>query len=210
MASVARNAEPDESQTNNTGGDSAVLNMKHLLQDEWAFWFFKNDKARDWSKNQKYITSFSTVEDFWAIFNHIQPVSSLPAGCDYSLFKEGIEPMWEDAANVNGGRWVLQTTKVQRSDGLDTFWREVLLLLVGDMFLEDSEEICGAVVQVRMKGDKLAVWTRSCKKEVIARIGAKFRAVLPSLPSGTSISFFAHQDAMSKAGSVNNKPLMVL
>ena len=36
------------------------------------------------------------VEDFWALYNHIELASRLAAGCDYSLFKEGIKPMWED------------------------------------------------------------------------------------------------------------------
>ena len=36
------------------------------------------------------------VEDFWALYNHIELASRLAAGCDYSLFKEGVKPMWED------------------------------------------------------------------------------------------------------------------
>ena len=36
------------------------------------------------------------MEDFWALYNHIELASRLAAGCDYSLFKEGVKPMWED------------------------------------------------------------------------------------------------------------------
>ena len=50
-------------------------------------WFFKNDKSKDWASNLRYITSFDTVEDFWALYNHILPASKLGVGCDYSLFK---------------------------------------------------------------------------------------------------------------------------
>ena len=50
-------------------------------------WFFKNDKNKDWASNLRYITSFDTVEDFWALYNHILPASKLGVGCDYSLFK---------------------------------------------------------------------------------------------------------------------------
>ncbi|XP_013398377.1 eukaryotic translation initiation factor 4E [Lingula anatina] len=64
--------------------------IKHPLQNRWALWFFKNDKAKDWASNLKLITSFDTVEDFWALYNHIQPASKLPSGCDYSLFKVNI------------------------------------------------------------------------------------------------------------------------
>ena len=45
--------------------DSELL-VKHPLQNTWALWYFKNDKRNNWLDNQKVITTFSTVEDFWA------------------------------------------------------------------------------------------------------------------------------------------------
>ena len=35
------------------------------------------------------------------------------------------------------------------------------MLLVGESFGEYSESVCGAVVQIRTKGDKLAIWTKN-------------------------------------------------
>jgi translation initiation factor 4E len=67
--------------------------------------------------------AFNTVEDFWSVFNHIEQVSNLTAGCDYSFFTSGIKPMWEDEANKNGGRWVINIDRRQRSSGLiDKLW----------------------------------------------------------------------------------------
>lgn len=40
--------------------------IKHPLENCWAIWFFKNDKAKEWSANLKRIAAFDTVEDFWA------------------------------------------------------------------------------------------------------------------------------------------------
>ena len=46
------------------------------------------------------------------------------------------------------------------------------MCLVGEVFDESSDEVCGAVVQNRARGDKLSLWTRDCKAEVhIRRIG---------------------------------------
>lgn len=42
------------------------LMIKHPLQNRWALWYFKNDKSKDWASNLKLITSFDSVEDFWA------------------------------------------------------------------------------------------------------------------------------------------------
>lgn len=38
-----------------------------------------------------------------------------------------------------------------------------LLLLIGEAFEEHSDEVCGAVVNIRAKGDKVGVWTRDAK-----------------------------------------------
>ena len=57
------------------------------------------------------VSTFDTVEDFWALYNHIQTPSGLNHGSDYYLFKEGIKPMWEDPQNVDGGRWLMVVDK---------------------------------------------------------------------------------------------------
>lgn len=47
-----------------------------------------------------------------------------------------------------------------------------LLCLVGESFDEASEDVCGAVVNVRHKGDKIAIWTSNCQnREAILTIG---------------------------------------
>jgi len=35
-----------------------------------------------------------------------------------------------------------------------------MLCLIGEAFDDETDEICGAVINVRMRGDKIAVWTR--------------------------------------------------
>ncbi|XP_065186885.1 eukaryotic translation initiation factor 4E-1A-like [Sycon ciliatum] len=178
--------------------------VKHPLHNGWDWWFFKNDKSREWRTNLKQITVFSTVEDFWALHNHIQPVSNLPAGCDYMLFKTGIEPTWEDSANKRGGRWLMQTGKTVRAEKLDTYWLEILLLLVGEGFGDDADCVNGVVVQIRAKMDKLALWTKTTDKQQNDRIERRFREVL-KLPSSITTHFEPHQDAL-KSISAPRKP----
>ncbi|KAH1013573.1 hypothetical protein HUJ04_002551 [Dendroctonus ponderosae] len=76
--------------------------VKHPLQNVWTLWYYENDRNQSWEKNQREISSFDTVEDFWSLYNHIKPASELKQGTDYSLFKKGIMPMWEDNANKKG------------------------------------------------------------------------------------------------------------
>jgi len=178
---------------------------KHPLQNRWSMWYYKNDKQKDWKSNQRLIASCDTVEDFWALFNHLKPPSALQAGCDYSFFKEGIEPMWEDPRNVEGGRWLINLQRQQRNCDLDRFWQETLMCLVGEIFDPFSDEVLGAVVNIRAKGDKLAIWTADAeKKSQILNIGKNMRLKL-NVPRHIQIEFQAHKDTSSKSGSTTKK-----
>jgi len=101
------------------------LMLKHPLQNVWTLWYLENDRTKSWEDMQNEITSFDTVEDFWSLYNHIKPPSEIKLGSDYSLFKKGIRPMWEDAANNNGGRWVIALNKILKDD-LDKLWLDVV------------------------------------------------------------------------------------
>ncbi|XP_035669638.1 eukaryotic translation initiation factor 4E-like isoform X1 [Branchiostoma floridae] len=210
-AAVKTEEEKDEA----AGAAAAKLDtddlkyIKHPLQNRWALWFFKNDKTKTWAANLRCVSTFDTVEDFWALYNHIQVASRLQSGCDYSLFKDGVEPMWEDAFNKTGGRWLINIQKQQRHSDLDRFWLETLLCLIGEAFEEDSDEVCGAVINVRGKGDKIAIWTHDCKNsDAVIRIGRKFKERL-NLPPKFVIGYQAHTDTMSKSGSTTKNRFSV-
>ena len=54
-----------------------------------------------------------------SIFNNISKTSEIPLKSDYALFKKGVRPEWEDAANQNGGKWSFQ---FKRNVGIDELW----------------------------------------------------------------------------------------
>ena len=53
------------------------------------------------------------------IFNNIAKTSEIPLKSDYALFKKGVRPEWEDAANKEGGKWSYQ---FKRNAGIDELW----------------------------------------------------------------------------------------
>ncbi|KAL1452088.1 hypothetical protein WDU94_006401 [Cyamophila willieti] len=181
------------------------LMIKHPLHNKWTLWYFENDKNKGWEENQREITSFSTVEDFWCVFNHIKQASDLRVGCDYSLFKAGIRPMWEDETNKNGGRWLISLDRKQRNSELNAFWLEILLCLIGEAFDDHSEDICGAVVNIRPKGDKIGIWTVDAsrsKLDGILSIGRKIKERL-GIGSDYQIVYQSHRDTASRTSSTS-------
>ncbi|XP_025871422.1 eukaryotic translation initiation factor 4E isoform X1 [Vulpes vulpes] len=204
---------PPPTEEEKTESNQEVANpehyIKHPLQNRWALWFFKNDKSKTWQANLRLISKFDTVEDFWALYNHIQLSSNLMPGCDYSLFKDGIEPMWEDEKNKRGGRWLITLNKQQRRSDLDRFWLETLLCLIGESFDDYSDDVCGAVVNVRAKGDKIAIWTTECEnREAVTHIGRVYKERL-GLPPKIVIGYQSHADTATKSGSTTKNRFVV-
>ena len=63
--------------------------------------------------------------------------------------------MWEDPANIKGGRWLTIIDRSKRAEHLDERWRELIMALIGEQF--NNLGVCGAVVNVRQKGDKVSL-----------------------------------------------------
>lgn len=58
-----------------------------------------------------------------SLYNNIRTPSQMQAGVSFFLFKDGIEPKWEDAKNTNGGCWTAGVPKTPNSKALlDTWW----------------------------------------------------------------------------------------
>ncbi|XP_055587674.1 eukaryotic translation initiation factor 4E-like [Uranotaenia lowii] len=131
--------------------------IKHPLQFHWTLWYQEPDKEKSWGGNLKEVATVGAVEDFWKLCNHIKSPSDLKTGGDCSLFKQGIRPMWEDEKNFRGGRWVINVPRQQHHE-LDEYWLDTIWCRIGEVF-DDPEEICGAVVDVRPKMNRIAIWT---------------------------------------------------
>ncbi len=178
-----------------------TLTMKHPLQNSWTLWFFKNDRSKSWEENLREVVTFDTIEDFWALYNHVELASRLGTGSDYSVFKAGVKPMWEDPANAKGGRWLLNLDKKQRGVALDNAWLEVLLCLVGEAFDAHGEVVNGAVVSIRTRGDKIGVWLGNAKAaNSVLDVGRCLKSRL-GLGATVPLGFEVHEDTMAKSGS---------
>lgn len=186
----------------------AELKVKHPLENKWTLWFYEN-KSKNWEENVREVASFDTVEDFWCLFNHIKPPSQLSVHCDYNYFKNGIKPMWEDERNTVGGRWLLQLPSAKNNPHIDDYWKNIILSIVGEIY-EQSNEINGAIVNVRNKGTKIAVWTSNASKDNgdnIMAIGRKIKEVLGG--QHEKMVYESHADTANKQGSFTKHAFML-
>jgi len=137
---------------------------------------FLAPESEEYEAGLTVIGDFDTVESFCRYFNWLKPPSKLEKNSNYHLFKKGIKPMWEDEANANGGKWVL--TMKNNPQLLDRCWNWLAMALVGED-MDEGDEICGAVVSLRSKVDRIQLWTRSKDDvEKINGIGRKMVKLL--------------------------------
>jgi len=181
------------------------FSVKHPLQNSWTIWYDNPQKRTNqasWGDHLKKITTFSTVEDFWRVFNNLKPASTLAQGSNYHIFKEHIEPKWEDAANSKGGKWTVTIPPKSRAIGLDQMWLWTVLACIGETFLS-PDDVCGLVVSVRKAGDRVQIWTRDATNEQACRdIGRSLKDTL-ELPESTIVGYQSHADSMKKAYTKN-------
>lgn len=179
--------------------------IKQPLKHRWSLWFYKNAPERSWEENLMEVTSFKTLEDFSALYGYIEVASNLEPGCDYYLFKYGNKPMWEDARNRQGGRWLFSMARSRRTSELDSCWFSVMLCLITEEeeFGEFSEDLCGAAVHLRVKADKITVWTADVlRAEANLAIGRTLKERLRMNPA-EKVSYHAHSDIQNKKISVS-------
>ena len=136
----------------------------HKLEYTWVLWFDSHQKSQNTStygQSRRKVYTFSTVEDFWRLYNNIKLPSEFPPGTDYLLFKQGIDPEWEDPSNGNGGSWTLNIDKTTRNlPDIDSLWMNASMAVVGEQF-DESNEICGLFCSIRAGRFRMQLWTRN-------------------------------------------------
>jgi len=151
---------------------SILARPHHQLSQAWSLWYNRGDPSLSWAENQKVVGTMRTAEEFWQMQQLLCPPSSLPAGVDLALFRAGVLPDWEDAANIAGGRWMARREHRQADDA----WLNLLFFLIGEHADMEGEVVTGAVVSVRKAGDRLALWIREADNlETVVKVGRSMK-----------------------------------
>jgi len=194
--------------------DTSIL---HPLEHEWTLWYDKRQsevrrirgEKESYEANLQEVGTFGTVEDFWRYFNHLAKPSQIANNSNYHLFKKGVKPLWEDANNAQGGKWIINL-RAEAKHLLDNIWQNLILSLIGETLeMEDGSKLCGCVCSRRKAADKVAVWNRDMNdKKFILHLGKELKNQLVGLnpPKGgkVTLEYQTHVSAMSTGDSYRN------
>jgi len=142
------------------------------LRDNWVLWeqVVQEKGGGGYADATKRVTSFNTVQDFFAIWNGIPQPSELleskrimreqrpgqSVAIDaIMIFKDGITPEWEHEKNACGGHFQIQLKPSVGGGQIDEYWNNLVLAVVGGT-LEPAELITGIRLVDKLSGPKVA------------------------------------------------------
>lgn len=181
---------------------------KHPLYNKWTLWYTKPqvNKNETWYDLLNPIITFSSVEEFWGIYNSIPSADQLPVRSDYHLFKEGVRPEWDDVNNSKGGKWHHSfSNKHETNTSINELWLWTMLAVIGETIEDDENEVNGIVLSIRNLVFRICVWTKDCDEKKLKISGERFKKVL-QLREDQSVEFISHDNFHIKG----SKPLIVL
>lgn len=197
--------EEDDDEVQQQPEDLAVNDEGlHPLERQWCMWFMNGSKPKSdskkgnhqnngWNQGLIELANFGTIEEFWAIQQHIQIPSKLPLKNDYMMFKQGVRPEWEDEGNIGGGMWKMVIPNKLRAEQLDKMWLETLLSMIGEYYADLGDLICGAYLQRRQREDRIQIWTTKGTEKQIKEIGRIFKQAV-NLTNDSQMHYLRHDD----------------
>ena len=131
----------------------------HDLSDGWILWAHLPHDT-DWGlKSYMKIYEFNTVEQAITITETLPPV--LVTNCMLFLMRKGINPIWEDERNRNGGCF---SYKIPNKDVPDA-WKQLSYSLVGETMSDNKKllpHINGITISPKKNFCIIKVWLANC------------------------------------------------
>jgi len=142
-----------------SNSDAQDVSFLHELSDAWILWAHLPHDT-DWSlKSYMKIYEFNTVEQAITITETLPPV--LVTNCMLFLMRNGINPIWEDERNRNGGCF---SYKIPNKDVPDA-WKQLSYSLVGETMSDNNKllpHINGITISPKKNFCIIKVWLANC------------------------------------------------
>jgi hypothetical protein len=132
--------------------DSRETYIPKKLNDSWVLWYH-NPNDTNWDiSSYKVISKITTIDEYWNTYefikNHIIENSML------FIMREGIQPLWEDPKNIDGGCWSFKITK----GNIKKYWEELTIYLLGENILKENNIINGLSISPKKSFCITKIW----------------------------------------------------
>lgn len=129
------------------------------LNDSWTLWAHLPHDT-DWSINSyKKIMTFSSVEESVSLCESLP--SKMINNCMLFLMRKGIQPVWEDEKNCNGGCFSYKVNNKYVPEA----WKTLYYLMIGETITKNMEllpNINGITISPKKSFCIIKIWTSVC------------------------------------------------
>ena len=128
------------------------------LHDEWILWYHDPNDTNWELKSYKIIAHIHSINDFWNTYEFL--TNKVIENSMLFLMRSGIQPMWEDPKNINGGCWSFKITK----GIMKQYWTELSIFLLGENIMSDFKNINGLSISPKKSFCIIKIW--NCDKTI--------------------------------------------
>tara|TARA_Y100000996_G_scaffold392397_1_gene355129 strand:- start:126 stop:662 length:537 start_codon:yes stop_codon:yes gene_type:complete len=142
------------------GVDSAL--QPHNLHDTWNLWAHLPHDTSWTLDSYKKIITFKLVEEIIAL-NHNLP-DALIKNCMLFLMRDGIQPIWEDEKNRNGGCF---SYKIINRNVVDV-WKQLSYAIVGETISMNNDfrnDVTGITISPKKNFCIIKIWMSGCNHQ---------------------------------------------
>lgn len=140
----------------------------NTLQGSWTLWAHLPHDT-DWS-----LSSYKKIMDFSSVEEAIVLTETLPhkmiRNCMLFIMRKGINPMWEDTQNKQGGSFSYKVS----NKNIPVTWRELTYKLVGETMVSlpaFQSAINGITISPKKNFCVIKIWMANCNSQDSTIIG---------------------------------------
>ena len=150
-----------------TCSSSSESSLRNDLSDKWVLWAHLPHDT-DWSlRSYKKIMQIGSVEEIIALYETLP--EKMVKNCMLFLMKLGINPMWEDQKNKDGGCFSFKVS----NKNVYRVWRDLSYKIVGNT-VSNNEELLSIINGLTISPKKsfciVKIWLENCKIQTPSNI----------------------------------------
>ncbi|KAK2958802.1 putative translation initiation factor 4E [Blattamonas nauphoetae] len=92
---------------------------------------FEKKKNVMWEDSFHKICDFNSLNQFWIALKNLPSPEQMRKSSNYSIFKDGIKPAWEDKRNVGGGRVQITVKNPSVKWNINQLFIDMMLCVMG-------------------------------------------------------------------------------
>lgn len=147
------------SEASKTGEVTKVSKMDSAIPTGLWTMYYHNDSAGWTLDSFTKVGSMTTWSEFWTIIEMIKE-ETLANGSFYFM-KNNIPPLWENSANIRGGKY---SFPVDKSTASTTFLQYLIAVMLGEATVSKSNEINAITIASKKTHNIVYIWNKDYKK----------------------------------------------